>query len=385
VQLFFGLSEPISGMDYRVFKGAAQSLNHGVDPYDLTNIKYYVGGTIPFNYPPHTLLFFWCLQFLFVYQNIWIYYAILVTFLAAGGYLIAITDNKPQYLFLITLLLTAFISMFWNFYNGNKEIFNLFLFAGIFYLLVKEKFWHSSIVLGLLGSVTLVHLPFVALSLAIQRPLLQRLQYVLMSIGVVAALFLITWLINPSAMVSYIKTFEGSSSALNEPSGIYNPTPFLMFGVLLHQTNGITPQLILVSLVYAGLVIGACWYVIKKNRENPLILYSITMLAIFMILPRVKPYYFIVLAIPLYFLFRDCSDKIKILVLAVVSLLPLSVWYHFWIDHTQPISYLTYLILSYTQIFSLFLIFIIAVTLAYYRPVSSPASHIRDLERNGEK
>jgi len=371
-QLFLGLSDPYSGMDYRNFAATVQCLNHGEDPYILPNIHQYTHDIIPFNYAPHTLLFLWCLQFFFIFQSIWIYYAILFTFLVVSGYMIVTLDQKPQYLFLITLLLTSFISTFWNFFNGNKEILFLFLFAGIFYLLVQEKFWQSSIVLGLVGSFTLVYLPFIALSLAIKRPLLQRITYILLSIGIVAAIFLMTWLINPALLVSYIKTFEGSSSALYDKSGLLTPTPFLMFGVLLNQTNGISIPQILVSLVYICLIIGASWYVIEKNQDNPLKVYSLAMVAIFMVLPRIRPYYFIILAIPLYFLFKDCSDKIKILVFAVISLLPLFVWYYREIFRTGP---LPSLISAYAQTISLFLIFVITVTLEYYRPVSSSSSH----------
>jgi hypothetical protein len=235
--------------------------------------------------------------------------------------------------------------------------------------------------MGFLGSFTLVPLPFTALYLAVKRPILQRIQYILLSIGVVVVLFLLTWLINPALFETYIETFTGSTSALNEPSGMNTPTPFLMFGVLLNQTNGISILLILVSLIYICLVIGTSWYVIKKNQENLLKIYSLTMLAIFMVLPRIKPYYFIVLAIPLYFLFKDSSDKIKILVFAAISLLPLGVWYYFMIYRPLPLNYvpmpyLTYMIYSYAQTISLFLIFIITIALEYYKPVPSPASHV---------
>jgi hypothetical protein len=375
-QLFLGLSIPSSGMDYRVFKGAVQSLNHGEDPYFLSNINYYVGGTLPFNYPPHTLLFFWCLQFLFVYQSIWIYYILLIALMVASGYLIVTLDKKPQYLFFATLLLTGFISTYWNFVTGNKDILFLFLCACIFYLLVKEKFWQSSIVMGLMGSFSLITIPFIALYLVVRRSVMDRLTYIFLSIGVVAAIFLITWLVSPSLLASYNENLRGSTSPLNDPSGRLTPTPFLMFGVLLNQTYaGISIPLILVSLGYICLIIGASWYFVRKNQEKPLIIYSFVMLSIFMVLPRIKPYDFIILVLPLYFLFKDYGYKIKTLVFVVISLLPLGVWYYFEIDRTSPMHYLTYMIYSYTQIVSLFLIFMITVALEYYKPVSSPAIH----------
>jgi hypothetical protein len=372
-QLFLGLSNSYSGMDYRVYKGAVQSLNHGEDPYFLLNINQYSGEWLPFLYPPHTLLFFWCLQIFFIFQNIWMYYVFLIALLGASGYLIVILDQKPQYLFLITLLMTGFISTFYNFYDGNKDILFLFLFGWIFYLLVHEKFWQSSIVMGLMGSFSLITLPFIALYLVVRRSVMDRLTYIFLSIGVVAAIFFITWCVNPSLLISYSETLLGSKSPLYDKFGWATPTPFLMFGVLLNQTNGgITIPIILVSLVYICLIVGASWYVIKKNQEKPLIVYSFIMLAIFMILPRIKSYSFIVLAIPLYFLFKDCSDKIKIFVLVVISLLPLFFWYYPEMYRTGT---LIFLISDYVYTVSLILIFVSAFVLEYYKPVSSPATH----------
>jgi hypothetical protein len=165
-----------------------------------------------------------------------------------------------------------------------------------------------------------------------------------------------------------------------EKSDRMTPTPFLMLGVLLNQTNGISIPLVLVSIVYICLIVGASWYATRKNQENPLKVYSLAMLAIFMILPRIKPYYFIFLAIPLYILFKDCSYKLKILVFVVISLLPLFFWYlQNFIKNYYPLIYyigsLPYMIAEYGQTISLFLIFAITIALEYYKPVSSPATH----------
>jgi hypothetical protein len=378
-QLFTGLSNAYSGMDYRVYKGAVQSLSDGKDPYLLQNIKQYSGDRLLFVYPPHTLLFFWCLQIFFIYQSIWIYYAFLIAFMVASGYLIVTLDKKPQYLFFITLLLTGFMSTFWNFYDGNKDILFLFLFAGIFYLMIKEKFWQSSIVMGLMGSFSLFTIPFIALYLVVKRSMKDRLTYILLAIGVIVAIFLITWWVSPSLLGSYSENVRGDRSPLYDKFGTLTPTPFLMFGVLLNQTNGFSIPLILVSFVYVSLIIGASWYYVRKNQEKPLIVYSFVMLAIFMVLPRIKPYSFIVLAIPLYFLFKDCRYKIKILVFTVISFVPLFFWYYPYIVRFYPEIYRTgtliFLISDYVYTMSLILIFVSAFVLEYYKPVYSPATH----------
>jgi hypothetical protein len=202
--------------------------------------------------------------------------------------------------------------------------------------------------------------------------MMDRLTYILVSIGVVALIFLITWLVNPSLLVSYSENLRGSTNPLYDKFGRLTPTPFLMLGVLLNQMNGISIPLILVSLIYICLIIGASWYVIRKNQEKPLIIYSFVMLSIFMILPRIKPYSFIVLAIPLYFLFKDCSYQIKILVLEVISLLPLFFWFY---PEMYRVGTSIFLISDYVYTVSLILIFVIAFLLEFYKPVSSPATH----------
>ena len=364
------LTDPHSGWDYRVYLGGVQSINHGENPYDLPNVTQYSKESNPFTYPPHTLFFLWCIQVFFIFQSIWVYYAILVALLIVSGCIILTMDQKPQYLFFVTLLLTGFTSTFWNFLTGNKDILFLFLFAWIFYLLMREKLWQSSIVMGLMGSFSLITIPFIAIYLVVKRSVTERIQYILLSIGVVAVIFLITWLVSPSLLMSYIETLSGKTSPIYDKSGWYTLTPFLMFGVLVNRSvGGTTTPMILVSSVYICLILSASWFVIRKNQENQLILYSFVMLAIFMVLPRIKAYDFIILTLPLYFLFKDFGNNVKVLVLVVVSLLPLSVWYYFLIDHTQPISYLTYLIHEYSLTFSLLLIFIIAFTLAYYQPI----------------
>jgi hypothetical protein len=381
-QLFLGLSNPISGMDYRVYKGAVQALNHGEDPYFLLNVNQYSGEWLPFLYPPHTLLFFWCLQIFFIFQNIWMYYIFLFALLVASGYLIITLDQKPQYLFLITLLMTGFISTFYNFYDGNKDMIFLFLFACIFRLMIKEKFLQSSIIMGLMGSFSLITIPFIALYLAVRRSMMDRLTYILLSIGVVAAIFLITLWVNPSLLISYSETLMKNTSPLYDKFGWATPTPFLMFSVLLNQKDtGITIPQLFVSLVYSCLIFGASWYVIKKNQVKPLIVYSFVMLAIFMVLPRIKPYDFIILVLPLYFLIKEYSYQIKILVITVISLVPLFFWYYPYIVRFYPEIYptrsLIFSISDYVYTVCLFLIFVITFIIEYYKPIITPDSQVQ--------
>jgi hypothetical protein len=344
----------VAGCDYRVFAGAVQSLDHGLDPYLLENINRYTGGSnLLFVYPPHTLYLFSVLDLLLVFRHIEIYYALLVVLLAVSGYLILTLDRQRDPLFLATLMLTAFMSCYWNFYTGNKDILFLFLFALLFGLLLKERYRQSALVMGFAAAVSLTTAPFVALYLVARRSLADRLTYIALSGGVVAALFVVSYCIGPAYLVSYYGVLRGSSSPFAEPGGLNVPTPYLFFNDLLTTLHaGGTVPLVLVCCVYAGLVLYATGQYVLKNRRDDIKVYSVTMLAIFMMMPRIKPYDFILLVIPLYLLFRSGSYRLKALVLAICSV-PIFIWYFPLVGSIYDLPFTG----AYGQTYSLLLIF----------------------------
>jgi len=376
-QFFWIHLDTLAGWDYYVYSGAVQSLDHLQNPYILDNINQYVGantgGKLPFTYPPHTLYFFWLLNIFHVFQNIAIYYVLLIFLLVASGYLLATMDQKPDYLLCVTLLLTAFMATVWNFGTGNKDIFFLFLFVLVLLLLLKEKYWQSAILLGLTAAISLITAPFVALYLVVQRPLQSRLGYIILSGSVVAVLFLVSYIVSPTYFFSYIDTLKGgSTSPLYDLGGYNTPTPYLMFKDLLDGANigGMLP-VALISCVYIALILYACWNFWIKNQYNSLKIYSLVMVAVFMLLPRIKPYDFIILVIPLYFLFKDSSLPMKCLMFVVTSL-PIFGWYLNFIVYPLDIPFL---IGVYTQTYSLILIFIVIILQDHLKSTSLPAEN----------
>jgi len=354
------------GWDYQTYVSAIQAFNHGQNPYILENLVPYQGGTqILFDYPPHTLYFFLFLDFFQVFHSINIYYLVLIVLLIISAYLIMHLDKNHHYLFLITLLLTGFDSLMWNFLTGNSPILFLFLFAVIFTLWVKGKYWQSSVIMGLSAAFSLFTAPFVALYLIARRPIKDRLALISLSIGVVALFFVVDYVVNPSLLIAYITRMQAGTSLYR--GGMNEPTPFLMFKDALSGVSaGSLIPVILVSCAYIGLVLYATWGYYRKNRGNSLKILSLVMLAIFMILPYLAPYDFILLVIPLYLLFKDCSYPVKSLVLVVLSL-PFFVWYSQFFGILEPTQ------VPYVQAYSLILIFIVAILQDHLAPVSDKA------------
>jgi hypothetical protein len=365
------LTNQFVGWDYRTYVGGVQAFDHSKNPYILENIIPYqlAGANLLFDYPPHTLYFFWLLDFFSVFHYMGIYYILLVILLGISAYLIVKLDKKPHYLFLTTLLLTGFMGTFWNFNTGNSTIFFLLLFAIMFTLLVKGKYWESSIVMGLSAAVSLFTAPFIALYLVVRRPIRDRLALISLSIGVVASLFVVDYIVNSSFLLSYTSMMRSSAGPFSYPGGWNEPTPYLMFKDVL---NGMFPgnfiPFVIVSCIYVGFILYATLKYYCKNNGDTMKIFSLVMLSIFMILPRIMPYDFIILVVPLYLLFKDGSYRIKSLALAVITL-PLftlmagSILNHFTFHLTEPI-------LPYVQTYSLILIFIVFIHYDYLTPIS---------------
>lgn len=353
---------PTTGWDYQTYMSAVQTLNHQQNPYVFKNLVQYqlFAPHLAFDYPPHTLYFFWILDFFLIFHNINIYYTLLAILLLISGYLIVTLDQKPRYFFLAMLLLTAFGSTFWNFLTGNTGILSIWLFSVIFTLLSKEKYWQSSIVMGLSAAVSLFSAPFIALFLVVKRPIRDRLVLVAISTGIVVSLFIASYLINPSFLHSYFSLMLGGGSPFLDSGGWNTPTPYLLFkGGLSGIAMGSTIPLILVSCVYGCLILYGTGRYCLNNRDNTFKVLSLVMLAIFMVLPRLKPYNFIILVVPLYFLFKDCSYRIKSLLLAVIALLPFLVWSARYLGIKNDT--LPFLLGSYVQAYSLIIVFLLVI------------------------
>lgn len=341
------VSSPSTGWDYRVYMGGVDAFNHGKDPYILVNIQDYVGDTLPYVYPPHMLIFF---EIFYFFQNIGLYRLFIVSLLAMSVYFVAKTDDKPEYVLYITLLVTGFFSVYWNFLTGNFAIMSLFLISIMFYLVSKDKFKESAIVNGLMTSITLYPMIFSGAFLAIKRSYKEMLTFAFLAGLTFGIIFGLSFLINPSLVQSFINSLFGSTSQMYaDRGGMSNPTPYFLFGYISQDNTIVTG---VISLLYIGLVIGAFYLFWKKNNDT-FKLYSFGFLSMFMLLIRIKPYSFVMAVVPIYFLIKDYSYKLKIIILLAMSLFPFLMYKDFW----EKFLPLPDMIIYYAQSLSLFIIF----------------------------
>lgn len=328
--LLMVITSPNTGWDYRAYIGAIDAVIHSQDPYILANIQQYVGGDLGFGQPPHTLIFY---GFIALFQSIGVYYLFEILVMIISAWLIIRTyPHKPHYLFLTTLLLTGFIATFWLFLTGNTQFVFLFFISLMMYLLAREKYTVAAVVMGIMGSFSLLPILFSAFFIFVKGSLQEKFKLVGISCGTFGAIFLATFIITPQLMRSYIfeLTDPITSAPLYSGGGMDQPTWYLM---LKYIGEGIHPVVgIILILIYICLVITLAYYFIIKNQNDALKVYSIGFLSLFMLYPRIKPYIFVMVVAPLYFLMKDYDYKIKLLVFLVISLFPMFVYLNYWMN-----------------------------------------------------
>lgn len=341
------ISSPNSGWDYRVYMGGVDAFNHDKDPYILTNIQDYVGDTLPYVYPPHMLIFF---EIFYFFQSIGLYRLFIVSLLALSIYFVANTDGKPEYILYVTLLITGFFSVYWNFLTGNFAIMSLFLISVMFWLFSKDKLKESAIVNGLMTSITLYPAIFSGAFLTLRKSYKEMLTLICVVGVTFGIIFGLSFIFNPAIVQSFIQSLFGSTSQMYaDRGGMSNPTPYFLFGYIA-QDNAIITGII--SVIYIGIVLGAL-YLFWKNNNDYFKVYSFGFLSMFMLLIRIKPYSFVMAVIPVYFLIKDYSYKLKIIILLVMSLFPFLMYKDYW----EKFLPLPDLIIYYAQSLSLFIIF----------------------------
>jgi hypothetical protein len=323
LSVFYG-----SGWDMSVYYSAViATLNHQ-NPYNVENINLYSGlPGFPFVYPPHTLvLFFLMMLFRFFY----IYYIIWTVLLIISCYIVWKFD-KTDTLLMVTTLSTGFISVFWSYLTGNMGIIYLFLFSLLFYFLYTKRHYISSVMLGLAASIYIFPLLFSFLYSFLPLKRTKKIFTILLPFIVVGIIFALSYIISPTLVQDYIQEtvsantlMEGSGTGLPVSYYINTPTSYWFFNHFLnffHLAN--SPALYVLGILFIGTIGGLFYVFYRDNQSKSLELFCYGMIGLFLILPRLKPYNFILILIPIYLLIRGYSLKNKMIGLTIMGLLPL--------------------------------------------------------------
>lgn len=322
-----------SGWDFLVYMSAVAAFLTHQNPYDLSVITQFSHiPDLPFVYPPHTIAFFYPLYMTGFFL---IFYVLWTILLISSIYLVYRMEGK-ELLYCTAVLSTGFISSFWSYLTGNLGILVLFFMALVFYFIIKSKKVVSAVILGIFGSIYIFPLIFsIALSLLKLR-LWEKLKLIVTPFLVIGLIFALTFIAIPVTFSQYIAGMvEGTSNPYWEGAGghipvsyyINVPGPYWLINQIL-KSVGLhdSPVFLGLSILYIILV-GYAWYIFyKKNRDDELAVFSYTIFTLFLLLPRLKPYNFTIILVPLFILTKDYDLRRKTVILFLASCVPLSMF-----------------------------------------------------------
>jgi hypothetical protein len=313
-----------TGWDFLIYMGAVATQSAGKDPYSLNESYQYSGVSYQYAYPPYTLTLFWLISlFYHFFHSMDFYYIILLIMLLTTALILVKIDKKADYFLLTVLLISAFSSPYWNFLSGNFALLYLVLSALLFFLIIKERFLLSTLVMGIFASFSIFPVLFNGIFLAAKDSFRNRVTYILISLCITSVILLLSYCANPPLFLSFIRIITGSESPLYQISGRDTPTPFSFIIAIANLLNINSPPVIdLALLVYIGIIISFTALYLRKNHDNPLSCYSFIFISIFLLMPRIKPYYFAMMIVPVYLLLKDRSTRTKCIAITIISLYP---------------------------------------------------------------
>ena len=353
------IENPKFGWDFNIYMSSVEALSDGKDPYTISLLPVNTPGiTTHYAYPPFTLPLFGFISHLYhFFQTSVFYYVILIIMLLTTAIILIKTNDNTDYLLLTALLISAFAGNYWIFQSGNIALIYVVFSALLFFLIIKEHFVLSTIVMGIFAAFSLFPVLFNGIYIALNDSYRQRLVYILYSLGISAAILLLSFCANPTLFLSFIRASFGTTSSLHEYGGRDTPTPILFIADLIESINIHSSEITgLAILIFIGIIIAATALYIQKNRGNSVYCYSFIFMALFLLMPRIKSYYFPILVVPIYFLLMDTSSRTKCIATIIVSLFPLLCLFNNW----YLVKMLPDLINQYSQTVSLlcFMVFI---------------------------
>lgn len=341
------VSDPNNGCDYQIYLGVAGAVNDGKDPYDAGIVSRFIPGTPNlvwgYGYPPYTLgLFTTIAALVAIVGSRLVYYFLFVLMLLTVAVLLIKSDKTPDYPLLAILIITEFMGVFWCFLTGNFALIYLLFTSLVFFFLARNRSAISAVIMGIFATFSIFPVVFNAIYLAGRQSLKDRAKYIMVSLGVSAAILLISYLMNPALFISFVRLISGEGSPAYEHGGFNTPTPYAFIATAIPglEYGG--------DLVFIGIILAITILYLRREDIDPMVAYSFLFMAIFLLMPRARAYYFAMLVVPLYFLLKGRSFSIKWVALMIAGFFPV-------------LSFLMYsenLFIQYSQVIWLFVFFL---------------------------
>jgi hypothetical protein len=316
--------------DLRVYCDARSAYNAGLDPYIVDNLRK-VGNphSLGYAYPlAHAWLFVPLCANPHLLGPVFGGICLLITYLI-------VAPPAGLRLYLLVLLLGGAAAATWNVATGNIGLIEMLLFALATQLFERHHRLSSAVILGVMASFKLVPLALVlpfawVAATADSRPRTRAgASLLLVATTACVAAILVSAILDWNEFSQYLRQVTGSLPSQHSPvhETIFSaatPTPVLLLLPLSMQGTEISTRVLFgISAVLVPLLFLAAARTGKRFSLGHLELLSLMTIAVFISLPRVKPYSFSLVMISLYYLSRDAPRVIKNAILVAVCTYPI--------------------------------------------------------------
>lgn len=294
------------GWDAQIFCAAARTAGSGGNPYDVRQL----GLNLSWNYQPYLLALFKALCQAPV--NFASSYPILYVVLLISG--VAVWKPGSDPLLAMILSLGGFCGFTWAIRTGNVAVPEFLLISLVTVLLERRKWYLGGVILAFLASLKLLTIAYLFLLVFVPEATSKRLRVLAISLLVFALTFGISYALYPNLMKPFSEQLFGlipdQHNAWIETARMTNlPLAFFLTDVLallgIHFT---APSTVVVgTLLSFGIVFQVFRKVLSPHfiREHFLDFFNLGVIAITLILPRLKPYSFLMVVPAVFYLLRS--------------------------------------------------------------------------------
>lgn len=294
---------PFGGGDFRDYCSAIDVLERGENPYDPAVIMKYHNYWGSYSYPPAFLpifktIFNICCEYQLLRLYFFFYFIIFIIAVILLYHLIP----KEAKLFSITFFIIGLNSVHWSFSTGNMSIIYPAILVLIFWLLTEYRYYFASLAISVLSLLNLFPIIFGLIFLSLKKSFSEKIRIIAVAFVPLSLFMLISYFYSPPLYNHYFQKLIGSESQIHEIGGLRTPTSYQFIrDLLLYLGFNDYISLFISFTLFIGFVVIIFISCTKKLREERLIL-SLAFITIFLLLPRLKPNYFVFILIPLYYL-----------------------------------------------------------------------------------
>jgi|GEM_PF-1887403 len=312
------------GRDAQIFCSAAHVSVVGKNPYDVKDLEL----SLSWNYQPYLLALFRaaCPPPINFQDS----YPLLYTLLLVSG--IAIWKLNSDWLLAFLLAFGGFWGFGWTIITGNITVIEFFLISIVIVLLNKRRWKMAASVLAIVASLKLLTIAYLGLLLFIPETNTRRFRVFILSLFVFILTFGISFALYPHLMKPFFEQILGLIPNQHNvwiEDGSKNNLPLAFFLTNALALIGIDFPFLLSSIAVALIVVlFSLWpykifSLMDFAKEHFTEFFCIGLLGITLALPRLKPYSFLSVIPPLFYLIRLQGKGRQNLVLAISTFFPI--------------------------------------------------------------